>query len=119
MVPLPTPAVVRYAILGTGLMGVEHLRNLLALADDGAGVVVTALADPHPASLGAAVDAWTDHYAAVAAAAATAPNGDAAPPAAPPPRRPLSPLPRRCTLLRTPPSLTSSSWPPQTTLTRQ
>lgn len=85
MVPLPTPAVVRYAILGTGLMGVEHLRNLLALADDGAGVVVTALADPHPASLGAAVDAWTDHYAAVAAAAATAPNGDAAPPAAPPP----------------------------------
>lgn len=82
MAPAPTHTVVRYAILGTGLMGVEHLRNLMALADDGAGVAVTALADPHPASLAAAVDAWTDHYAAVAAAAAAAPNGDALPAAA-------------------------------------
>ncbi|GAB0489755.1 hypothetical protein MMPV_000980 [Pyropia vietnamensis] len=76
---------VRYAILGTGLMGVEHLRNLMALADDGAGVVVTALADPHPASLAAAVDAWTEHYAAVAAAAAAAANGRVPLAAVPPP----------------------------------
>lgn len=85
MFPTPTSIMVRYAILGTGLMGVEHLRNLMALADDGAGVVVTALADPHPASLAAAVDAWTDHYAAVAAAAAAAANGRVPLAAAPPP----------------------------------
>jgi len=80
----PTPAAVRYAILGTGLMGVEHLRNLLTLADDGAGVAVTALADPEPSSLAAAAAAWADHHAAAAAAAAR--GGDRA--ATPPPPLP-------------------------------
>lgn len=44
---------VRYGIVGTGMMGVEHLRDLLAL--DGARV--TALADPYGPSLAAAVEA--------------------------------------------------------------
>ena len=38
--------VVRYGIIGSGMMGLEHLRNLQML--DGARV--TAIADPHPAS---------------------------------------------------------------------
>lgn len=37
----------RYGIVGCGLMGQEHLRNLLALD----GATVTAVADPHPPSL--------------------------------------------------------------------
>jgi predicted dehydrogenase len=41
---------VRYGIVGVGMMGLEHLRNLLALP----GTRVTALADPHPPSLEAA-----------------------------------------------------------------
>ena len=40
----------RYGIIGTGMMGVEHLNNLLHVD----GAEVTALADPHPASLAAA-----------------------------------------------------------------
>ena len=38
---------VRYGIIGCGMMGQEHLRNLVALP----GATVTALADPHPASI--------------------------------------------------------------------
>ena len=35
--------VVRYGIIGSGMMGLEHLRNLQAIE----GAVVTAVADPH------------------------------------------------------------------------
>jgi predicted dehydrogenase len=41
---------VRYGIIGTGMMGVEHLHNLDALD----GAVVTALCDPDPTSLATA-----------------------------------------------------------------
>lgn len=44
--------VVRYGILGAGMMGREHLRNLALIP----GSVVTAIADPHPASRAAAAD---------------------------------------------------------------
>ena len=37
----------RYGVIGTGMMGVEHIGNLLHLD----GVVVTAASDPHPNSL--------------------------------------------------------------------
>lgn len=39
--------VVRYGVVGTGMMGIEHLQNLKAVP----GAVVTAVADPHPDSL--------------------------------------------------------------------
>jgi myo-inositol 2-dehydrogenase / D-chiro-inositol 1-dehydrogenase len=42
----PAPDPVRYGVIGTGMMGVEHINNLLYL--DGARV--TAIADPHPSS---------------------------------------------------------------------
>lgn len=45
-----TPPDVRYGVIGTGMMGIEHLRNLEALP----GATVTAIADPHPPSLDAA-----------------------------------------------------------------
>jgi len=49
---------IRYGIVGTGLMGLEHLRNLQALP----GATVVAVADPHPPSLEAArLAAGTDH----------------------------------------------------------
>ena len=38
---------IRYGIIGTGMMGCEHIRNIAALDD----VVVSAVADPHPESL--------------------------------------------------------------------
>jgi predicted dehydrogenase len=38
---------IRYGVVGTGMMGVEHIQNILALD----GCVVTAVADPHPESL--------------------------------------------------------------------
>lgn len=38
---------VRYGIIGTGMMGCEHIRNLLALP----GAEITAVADPHEDSL--------------------------------------------------------------------
>ena len=44
--------VVRYGIVGVGMMGLEHLRNLAEVP----GAVVTAVADPHPPSLAAALD---------------------------------------------------------------
>ena len=40
----------RYGLIGTGMMGLEHQRNLNALDE----VLVVAAADPHPASLDAA-----------------------------------------------------------------
>jgi len=40
--------VIRYGIIGTGMMGCEHIRNIAALDD----ARVTAVADPHPESLG-------------------------------------------------------------------
>ena len=42
--------VLRYGVIGTGMMGVEHLHNLLHVD----GVEVAAMADPHPASIAAA-----------------------------------------------------------------
>jgi predicted dehydrogenase len=62
---------VRYGVIGTGMMGIEHLRNLAALP----GAVVTAVADPHGPSLDAglaavadpeAVAAFADHRALLA-----------------------------------------------------
>lgn len=44
---------VRYGLIGTGMMGVEHLANLAVTR----GAVVTAIADPTEASLGWARDA--------------------------------------------------------------
>jgi myo-inositol 2-dehydrogenase/D-chiro-inositol 1-dehydrogenase len=38
---------IRYGVIGTGFMGVEHIQNILALDN----CVVTAVADPHPESL--------------------------------------------------------------------
>ena len=70
--PGRAPAPVRYGIVGAGMMGQEHLRNLLALE----GAVVTALADPHERSRtdalgwlppGTEVATFTDHHALVAA----------------------------------------------------
>jgi predicted dehydrogenase len=43
-------APLRYGIIGTGMMGVEHMLNILLIP----GSVVTAVADPHPPSLAAA-----------------------------------------------------------------
>ena len=44
--PTEFPVPLRYGIIGVGMMGLEHLRNLHALPE----VVVTAVADPHPRS---------------------------------------------------------------------
>ncbi|NKB41405.1 MAG: gfo/Idh/MocA family oxidoreductase, partial [Ilumatobacter sp.] len=37
----------RYGVIGTGMMGVEHIRNVAAVD----GAIVTAVADPHPESI--------------------------------------------------------------------
>jgi myo-inositol 2-dehydrogenase/D-chiro-inositol 1-dehydrogenase len=58
----------RYGIIGTGMMGVEHLHNLLHVD----GAEVTALADPHPASIEVAsglvpeAAIFSDHRALIA-----------------------------------------------------
>ncbi len=44
---------IRYGVVGVGMMGVEHIQNILALDD----CVVTAVADPHPPSLDSAQQA--------------------------------------------------------------
>lgn len=44
---------IRYGFVGTGMMGCEHIRNVVALP----GAVAVAAADPHPPSLDAAVQA--------------------------------------------------------------
>ena len=58
---------IRYGIIGCGSMGREHIENLNAI---GAGVAVTAIADPHAASRSAALallreppQAFDDHRA--------------------------------------------------------
>lgn len=51
------PEVVRYGLVGTGMMGVEHLNNLAVTP----GAVVTALADPVATSLGWARAALGEH----------------------------------------------------------
>ena len=38
---------IRYGVIGTGMMGVEHIHNVMAVDD----AVVTAVADPHPESI--------------------------------------------------------------------
>jgi len=40
-------ATIRYGVIGTGMMGVEHIENIMALDD----AEVTAIADPHHSSL--------------------------------------------------------------------
>ena len=59
---------IRYGVIGTGMMGIEHIENLAAVD----GAVVTAVADPHPGSLakGAAaagkdVATFIDHRALI------------------------------------------------------
>ena len=59
-------ALVRYGVVGTGMMGCEHLRNIGVLPD----AVVVAVADPVPRSLewaasaaGGRVTAYADHRA--------------------------------------------------------
>ncbi|XP_073011968.1 uncharacterized protein [Typha latifolia] len=47
-------AVIRYGIVGVGMMGREHMINLAHLRGEGASV--TCVADPHPPSLRLAVD---------------------------------------------------------------
>jgi len=50
---MPALDEVRYGIIGCGMMGQEHLRNLVALP----GARVRALADPHPPSITESIDA--------------------------------------------------------------
>ncbi len=57
------PQLVRYGLVGTGMMGVEHLHNLAVTP----GAVVTALADPVEHSLGWARKALGDRADGVAA----------------------------------------------------
>ncbi len=47
---------VRYGVIGTGMMGIEHIENLKALD----GAVVTALCDTHEPSLAAAREALSE-----------------------------------------------------------
>ncbi len=48
---------IRYGIIGTGMMGIEHIENLAEVD----GAVVTAVADPNADSLAAGIDASPDH----------------------------------------------------------
>ena len=73
--PAAGPGTLRVGIVGSGMMGQEHLRNLLALEATGAGVEVVALADPHERSLtdslgwlpaGRTVALYPDHGSLVA-----------------------------------------------------
>ena len=59
---------VRYGLVGTGMMGIEHLNNLAITP----GAVVTALADPTESSLGWAKTALKDKADGVATFASTA-----------------------------------------------
>ena len=51
-----TSDLIRYGVIGTGMMGVEHIENVLALD----GTAVTAIADPHPESQRRALEAAPD-----------------------------------------------------------
>ena len=44
---------IRYGVIGTGMMGIEHIGNILAIP----GAAVTAISDPHPPSRQAAREA--------------------------------------------------------------
>ena len=44
---------IRYGVIGTGMMGIEHIGNIRAIS----GAVVTAISDPHPPSRQAASEA--------------------------------------------------------------
>lgn len=59
---------VRYGLVGTGMMGIEHLTNLAITP----GAVVTAIADPTETSLGWARDALGDKATGVQAFASAA-----------------------------------------------
>lgn len=66
---------IRYGIVGTGMMGVEHIRNILIQP----GATITAIADPVETSLGwarAALGEKADGVAAYADAAALVRAGD-------------------------------------------
>lgn len=52
---------IRYGVIGTGMMGIEHIGNIRALG----GAVVTAIADPHPPSRRAALSALDGQDVAV------------------------------------------------------
>ncbi len=52
----PMSVTVRYGVVGTGMMGIEHIANIRALP----GAEVTAVADPHPPSRQAAREALAD-----------------------------------------------------------
>ncbi len=54
-----TPTPIRYGIIGTGMMGLEHVRNLQALG----GTVVTAICDDNAKSLRDGVEATTPDIA--------------------------------------------------------
>jgi len=56
-------AAIRYAVVGTGMMGVEHLRNIALVP----GAEVVAIVDPVATSLGWARDALGERAAGVAA----------------------------------------------------
>jgi myo-inositol 2-dehydrogenase/D-chiro-inositol 1-dehydrogenase len=43
MVDVSTDSVLRYGIIGTGMMGLEHIRNLLSIK----GCLVTEVGDPN------------------------------------------------------------------------
>jgi predicted dehydrogenase len=67
----------RYGIIGCGSMGREHIENLIALGPADGGSVVTAIADPHPASREAALaccrsrpEVYEDYRELIKAAAA-------------------------------------------------
>jgi myo-inositol 2-dehydrogenase / D-chiro-inositol 1-dehydrogenase len=64
--------VVRYGIIGSGTMGREHIRNLRLIPE----ARVVALADPHPASLGAAAALVSGEVAAHADYRALLAQGD-------------------------------------------
>jgi predicted dehydrogenase len=57
----PTPEVIRYGIIGSGMMGIEHIHNINAVE----GALVTAAADPHQPSLDAAIEAAAGDQAIV------------------------------------------------------
>ncbi|MBU6328974.1 MAG: Gfo/Idh/MocA family oxidoreductase [Acidobacteria bacterium] len=69
MAPVTGPSEIRYGVIGTGMMGIEHINNLLHVP----GAVITAVADPHQGSLdwaaavlgeagaSAGVASFTDH----------------------------------------------------------
>lgn len=68
--PIPEGDVIRYGVIGTGMMGIEHIENIEAID----GSVVTAISDPHPGSLSAGAAAaglsdaetFADHRALLA-----------------------------------------------------